>query len=73
MMSGTNRAVVWDGVTQSGQGLESQLKAITDSKHERSEMPGSKPASQTMVGPSASNQGGGTQPRPTFSGMPKGK
>lgn len=68
MMSGTNRAVVWDGVTQSGQGLESQLKAITDSKHERSEAPNSKPMSQTMVGPSASNQGNSSQTRPTFAG-----
>lgn len=32
MISGSNRPVVWDGVTQSGQVLETQLKAIQDSK-----------------------------------------
>lgn len=32
MMSGLHRPVVWDGVTQSGQILETQLKAIQESK-----------------------------------------
>lgn len=32
MMSGTHRPVVWDGVSQSGQVLESQLRSIQESK-----------------------------------------
>ncbi|GMH40484.1 hypothetical protein BSKO_08388 [Bryopsis sp. KO-2023] len=68
MMSGANRAVVWDGVTQSGQGLESQLKAITDSKQDRPDNPASRGTPHPLVGPSVPGQGGSMMPRPPFPG-----
>ncbi|CAD7697669.1 unnamed protein product [Ostreobium quekettii] len=51
MMSGSNRPVVWDGVTQSGQGLETQLKAINDSRQERKDTQPVAPDRRAQMGP----------------------